>query len=284
MTELMGLNIFDIVVIGLILLLSIKGLLNGFTKELFGAIGLIGGIFVASYFHKTVAEYIHNNITDALSINALNLLSLIVIFILFLTIVTYIGKGVALLGNNDSLSITSRLGGMLIKIIKLFFIFALIVFAFSTKAQVTEKFKDTLDNSKLYPLLKNAGATILNMPIISNVNLNKKVPTHNENNENKTTELNTTKAQELNKTEENNKTEIKKELKTNELNNTSKEDNTTTEVADSKETNATNTEDNNTKEIDNQKIDTNSIKESNSTKVEDTESNNSKQDTNNTEN
>ncbi len=275
MTQILGLNTFDIVVIGLILLLSIKGLLNGFTKELFGAIGLIGGIFVASYFHKDVAEYIHKNITDALSINALNLLSLIIIFILFLTIVTYLGKGVALLGNSNSLSITSRLGGMLIKIIKLFFIFALIVFAFSTKPQVTEKFKDTLNNSKLYPLLKNAGATILNMPIISNVSLNKKAPTNNENNETKLIESNSTKAQEINNTKENNKTEVKKS--NNELNNTtSKEEN--------KEMNSTKNDDNNTKDIEKPKIDTSSTQETNSTKAQELENNSTSEDANSTKN
>ncbi len=283
MTQILGLNTFDIVVIGLILLLSIKGLLNGFTKELFGAIGLIGGIFVASYFHKDVAEYIHKNITDALSINALNLLSLIIIFILFLTIVTYLGKGVALLGNSNSLSITSRLGGMLIKIIKLFFIFALIVFAFSTKPQVTEKFKDTLNNSKLYPLLKNAGATILNMPIISNVSLNKKAPTNNENNETKVIESNSTKAQEINNTKENNKTEVKKS--NNELNNTtSKEENTTTVSKDNKEMNSTKNDDNNTKEIEKPKIDTSSTQETNSTKAQELENNSTSEDANSTKN
>ena len=249
MTEIMGLNIFDIVVIGLILLLSIKGLLNGFTKELFGAIGLIGGIFVASYFHKTVAEYVYSNVTDALSINALNLLSLILIFILFLAVVTYLGKGIALIGDDDNISATSRLGGMLIKIIKLFFIFALIVFAFSTKPQVAQKFKNTLDSSKLYPLLKNAGATILNMPIISDVNLGKKEATDS----NKTTPDEETKATETNTTtlakQEANKTEDKKSVESN----TTKIEETEKSTADAtitKETNSSKiekTDDNSTK-------------------------------------
>ena len=278
MTEIMGLNIFDIVVIGLILLLSIKGLLNGFTKELFGAIGLIGGIFVASYFHKTVANYIYNNITDVLSINALNLLSLILIFILFLAVVTYLGKAIALIGDNDNISATSRLGGMLIKIIKLFFIFALIVFAFSTKPQVTQKFKNTLDNSKLYPLLKSAGATILNMPIISDVNLGRKDSKHESNKENKAVESNSTKAQETNSTTEVNSTNIKEESKTVEQNKSS----SNKEVKQEEKNTTAETE--SVKKQEEPKKDAVNIQESNSTKVEDTESNNSKQDTNKTEN
>ena len=274
MTQILGLNIFDIVVIGLILLLSIKGLLNGFTKELFGAIGLIGGIFVASYFHKTVAEYVHNNITDALSINALNLLSLIVIFVLFLIVVTYIGKGVALIGDSESISATSRLGGMLIKIIKLFFIFALIVFAFSTKPQVAQKFKDTLDSSKLYPLLKNAGATILNMPIISDVNLGKKDNKHEGNIENKATESNSTEAKETNST---NTTEAKEESKAVEQNITSPAKVNTEEKNATEETEST-------KKPEEPKAVTANTEETNSTKAQEIESNSTKQDANSTEN
>ena len=248
MTEIMGLNIFDIAVIGLILLLSIKGLLNGFTKELFGAIGLIGGIFVASYFHKTVAEYVHNNITDTLSINALNVIALIVIFVLFLLVITYIGKGIALIGNDDHISTTSRLGGMLIKIIKLFFIFALIVFGFSSKPKVAEKFKDTLSSSKLYPLLKSAGASILNLPVLSNVSLGKKAAV---NSEVKATDNNTTapkvesNAAETNATTEATKAEIKETNTTEQKATVVTETNNT--KLEEKENNSTNKDTNNTK-------------------------------------
>jgi len=284
MTEIMGLNIFDIVVIGLILLLSIKGLLNGFTKELFGAIGLIGGIFVASYFHKTVAEYIHNNLTDAISINVLNLLSLVIIFVLFLTLATYIGKGVALIGSNDdNISATSRLGGMLIKIIKLFFIFALIVFAFSTKPQVAEKFKDTLDNSKIYPLLKNAGATILNMPIISNIKLGKKEATDSNktapSEEIKATETNTTTPTE----EKANKTEDKNSIESNA---TKIEEADTNNTKETIEANATvKTQDTNTtQELNNSIKKTNVTDEANSTVTKNVEGNKTKVDINNSKN
>jgi len=275
MTEIMGLNIFDIVIIGLILLLSIKGLLNGFTKELFSAIGLIGGIFVASYFHKTVAEYIHSNITDALSINALNLISLIVIFVLFLTVVKYIGKGVALLGDSEYISATSRLGGMLIKIITLFFVFSLIVFAFSSKPQVAEKFKDTLDNSKLYPLLKSAGATILNMPIISDVNLGKKEIKKNESKESSKVESNSSNEKQT--------TEVKHESNNTEENATKVEENVTKAQVESRveDTNTTSTKEEPKAEANSTKIDRekDASSETNSTSVED---NNSTADTNST--
>lgn len=49
---------FDIIVIALVLILGIKGILNGLIKEVFGLIGLIGGLIVASRF-SDVAEKFH---------------------------------------------------------------------------------------------------------------------------------------------------------------------------------------------------------------------------------
>ena len=46
---------FDIIVIALVLILGVKGIINGLIKETFGLIGLIGGLVVASRF-SDVAE------------------------------------------------------------------------------------------------------------------------------------------------------------------------------------------------------------------------------------
>ena len=247
MTEIMGLNILDIAVIGLILLLSIKGLLSGFTKELFSAIGLIGGLFVASYFHKMVAEYIHSNITDAISMNTLNVISLILIFVLFLILATYIGKAISLIGSDDTISLTSRLGGMLVKIVKLFFVFSLIAFGFSSNEKVANKFKDTIESSKLFPVLQSTGSSILNLPLLSSVKFGKNTADSNTksasdtnstkeasaNTENNITETNTTKTQEpkvQEKKSDDTKVETKEENTTkinSELNTTVSEVNTT---------------------------------------------------------
>ena len=165
MTEVMGFNIFDIVVIALILLLSIKGLLSGFTKELFSAIGLIGGLYAATYFNADAAQYIYSNVTDALSVPVLKLIATVVIFLVVWYVASLIGRGLSLIGDSEYISTTSRLAGMFVKIVTLFLIFSLITFALSTKPQVSERFKDTLSQSKLYPLLRDTGAAILNISL-----------------------------------------------------------------------------------------------------------------------
>ena len=43
-------TLFDVVVVSLVLILGIKGVISGLIKEIFGLVGLIGGIVVASRF------------------------------------------------------------------------------------------------------------------------------------------------------------------------------------------------------------------------------------------
>ena len=50
--------IFDLVIITITLLLGLKGLFRGIIKEIFGIIGIIGAIFVASRISTQTGELI----------------------------------------------------------------------------------------------------------------------------------------------------------------------------------------------------------------------------------
>ena len=236
MDGLLNINMFDAVVIGLIILLSLKGLLSGFTKEFFNSLALIGAIFIASFYKSEVAQYAKESLGLDFSTKLLELISLLIIFFATFFIVKLIYKLLDSFVLDDNISIPSRLLGMLIKMITLFFIFSLIVYALSSKPQVTKKFKDTLNSSKIYPILKASGAYILNMPSntaqnseskesskeaneesksVTKTDSESKVSNNNEesskaNQENKTVVDTNTKAEE---TKENNNTEIKQEEK-----------------------------------------------------------------------
>ena len=55
-------TLFDVVVVSLVLILGIKGVISGLIKEIFGLIGLIGGIVVASRFGIRVGHLISDNV------------------------------------------------------------------------------------------------------------------------------------------------------------------------------------------------------------------------------
>jgi membrane protein required for colicin V production len=61
----MDFSIFDLIVGSIILLLGLKGILNGFFKELFGLIGIVGGIFVGSRVANEVGTcFIRVDVTE----------------------------------------------------------------------------------------------------------------------------------------------------------------------------------------------------------------------------
>ena len=51
-------TIFDMVVLGITLVLGLKGLFRGLIKEIFGIIGIIGAIFVASRISGDIGNLI----------------------------------------------------------------------------------------------------------------------------------------------------------------------------------------------------------------------------------
>jgi len=53
-------NYFDIVILGLSVLLGLKGLIRGFLKEIFALIGIVGGVFVASRIANDIGTFLAN--------------------------------------------------------------------------------------------------------------------------------------------------------------------------------------------------------------------------------
>ncbi|XPV54343.1 MAG: CvpA family protein [Halarcobacter ebronensis] len=49
---------FDIIILSITVLLGLKGLMKGFIKEVFGLVGIIGGIFVASRLSENIGGII----------------------------------------------------------------------------------------------------------------------------------------------------------------------------------------------------------------------------------
>ena len=157
----MEFNYFDIVVSAIILLLGLKGIINGFFKEIFGLIGIIGGIFIASRVGNEVGLYLSNLIfkfDNAAAINFTGFLATLAVFWLGMILVGAIFKKLSSL---SGLGMLDKILGFLVGASKFFLIAAVIANATYNIKAVKSTIDSSLGNSTLFPVLVSTGAFIM---------------------------------------------------------------------------------------------------------------------------
>ena len=157
----MEFNYFDIVVSAIILLLGLKGIINGFFKEIFGLVGLIGGIFIASRVGDQVGLYLSNLIfkfDNSAAISFTGFLATLAIFWLGMVLVGAIFKKLSSL---SGLGILDKILGFVFGASKFFLIAAVIANAAYNINAVKSTIDSSLSSSKLFPVLVSTGAFIM---------------------------------------------------------------------------------------------------------------------------
>ena len=156
-------NYFDITIGAIVLILGIKGFMNGFIKEVFGLVGLIGGVYLASRLADDASTFIDANFIHIENTALLKLLG-------FLAILTVVWMGATILGSIFSkltsvsgLGFINRLLGFIAGGGKYFIIFALIVTALSNVTLVKDNVEKYVKDSVLYPYLLKTGASIIHL-------------------------------------------------------------------------------------------------------------------------
>ena len=134
------------------MILGIKGVISGLIKEIFGLIGLIGGIVVASRFGIRVGHLISD---------AGFLTTLIVFWILCLGIGAFLSRLVGLSG----LGFLDKMGGFVIGSAKIFLVFAVLIVTISNIQVLNNKIEPYFRGSKLYPILLDTGKWIMNVNV-----------------------------------------------------------------------------------------------------------------------
>jgi len=161
--SMIGFNYFDIIIATIVLLLGIKGFIHGFIKEVFGLIGLVGGVYFASRLSGTAAKFIDTNFLHLENIALLKLIGFLSILIIIWVGATILGSIFSKLTSASGLGFLNRLFGFIAGGGKYFLIFALIVTALSNVSLVKNSLEKYVDNSILYPYLKKAGSYIINL-------------------------------------------------------------------------------------------------------------------------
>lgn len=156
-------NYFDVTILAIILILGIKGFMQGFIKEFFGLLGLVGGVYFASRFADRAGEFIDINLIHLENQSILKLIGFLTILLVIWLGATLIGAIFSKLTSVSGLSFVNRLLGLVIGGGKYFLIFALIVTALSHVKLVQDNLGKYTKDSVLYPYLKKTGAYLINM-------------------------------------------------------------------------------------------------------------------------
>jgi membrane protein required for colicin V production len=157
----MEINYFDLAIAVIVLLLGLKGILNGFFKELFGLIGIIGGIFVASRAGDTVGKYLDTlvfHFSNNAAVSFTGFLVTLAVFWLLMVTTGYIFKRLVAL---SGLGIFDRILGFVFASGKFFLIAAVIAFSVNNVQALKPTLEKAFGNSLLFPVLVSTGSYIM---------------------------------------------------------------------------------------------------------------------------
>ncbi|MFA5455467.1 MAG: CvpA family protein [Sulfurimonas sp.] len=177
----MDFSYFDIVISVLVLFLGLKGVINGFFKELFGLIGIIGGIFIASRVGKDVGKFINDSVLKFENDAAISFTGFLVTFALFWLFMIGVGIIFKRLSSLSGLGVFDKILGFIFSASKFFLIAAVIAYALYNIKVMKENLDSIMKNSILFPVLVETGSAIMKLdPIETSDDMNKTISKNSE--------------------------------------------------------------------------------------------------------
>lgn len=186
----MEFNYFDLIASIIILFLGLKGILNGFFKEVFGLVGIVGGIFVASRAGDEVGQYISDLIfkfESGAAINFAGFLTTLAFFWLFMILIGNIFKKLTII---SGLGPIDKILGFVFGASKFFLIAAVIAHAAYNIKAVKSSIDEYMSNSILFPILVETGSYIMKLdPVEMSNEINGSLSIDTDNMKNKIEEV-----------------------------------------------------------------------------------------------
>lgn len=164
-------SLLDLISIALILFLGIKGIFRGFIKEVFGLVGIIGGIYVASRYAQAAGEFLDQNFLNLQNKGSLYLIGFIAVLIAFWLFAVMIGFLLGKLVHSSGLGPVDKVLGFLVGGAKVFLIFSVIIYVFSNIGVFKASINNMFSGSMMYPIFQEWGAKIVKIDP-SQINLN----------------------------------------------------------------------------------------------------------------
>jgi membrane protein required for colicin V production len=159
----MSVNLFDLIATLLILLLALKGALNGLQRELFAFAGLIGGVFLASRGAAPLARWVEAHLVHLPNPALTRLIAFVLILSLVWGGLSWLGRWVHLRFPGGAHGTLARVGGFVIAGVKYFLIFAMILAALYRTPSLRHKLQPLTRGSLLAPILLESGRSLIHL-------------------------------------------------------------------------------------------------------------------------
>ena len=159
----MELNYFDLVASIIILMLGLKGIVNGFFKEAFGLLGIVGGIFVASRMGNEVGQYLSDSFFKFENSAAIGFTGFLVTLASFWVLMLVLGFAFKKLSSMSGLGPVDKVLGFIFGASKFFLIAAVIAHAAYNIKAVKSTIDSNMQTSVLFPILVETGSFIMKL-------------------------------------------------------------------------------------------------------------------------
>jgi membrane protein required for colicin V production len=156
-------NIIDAVLIGITLILGIKGFFNGFVKEIAGLIGIIGGLILAAKFYMPAGEYINAHIFHIPNHSAIALVGFIAVFVGFWILAIFVGFLLGKALKLSALGVIDRIFGFIFASLKFFLLVSVIIALLYQVQFIREKMQKYTKHSFVIPVMLKTGDKIINI-------------------------------------------------------------------------------------------------------------------------
>jgi membrane protein required for colicin V production len=156
-----NLTTLDLGLIAFVMLLSLKGFFNGLFKELFGLVGIIGGVFVGTRLGHEAGNYINENFLHLENGSVIGITGFLATLIAFWVAMTILGNILSTLTEKSGLGSVNKVLGLAFAGIKITLILAVITNAVLNIKVVKTNTEEYTKGSQVIPELKEWGSYII---------------------------------------------------------------------------------------------------------------------------
>lgn len=154
---------FDVISLALVLILGIKGVINGFVKEVFGLLGIIGGIFFASRYAPEAGKMINDHLFAFGNQASLYLFGFVAVLIVFWITCIFLGYLIAQALSLSGLGMIDKLAGFIVGSMKIFLVFSVFAVTLSNIEFIRSRIEPYVAKSMMFPLFLDTGRYIVKL-------------------------------------------------------------------------------------------------------------------------